>query len=313
MIDARIIKPRVRLRAGSLVASTDELLRASGLEYELLESTEARTPLGRVLIARLLQAGPIEVAGPSVAAQVRDACEAMLALGAAQVLVDGAIDRRAASSPEVCDALVMATGAVLSHELEEVVSLTRDAVALARLPAPDRASPAIAEALALFVPDARSRAAYGGDGDGALLSGDGEIAPLPARFVLRAGAGELAALFDAHPDAQVLLIAGALPERFLEELRPIVRRSGRALTIVVADATRVFLSGHGVDWYRRQGLDMRAAAQVDLRALTVNPVAPQSHRFDSRELREALQAALQDVPVLDVCHPDYPAAPAPVA
>ena len=99
VIDARIAKPRVRLQAGSLLASTDELLRASGLAHEVLEQTDARTPLGRVLIARLQQAGPVEVAGPSAAVQVREAADAMLAHGAEQVLIDGAIDRRAASSP----------------------------------------------------------------------------------------------------------------------------------------------------------------------------------------------------------------------
>src|ERR1700722_7427952 len=39
VIDNRIEKPPVRLRAGSLVASTDSLLRESGLQFELLEET----------------------------------------------------------------------------------------------------------------------------------------------------------------------------------------------------------------------------------------------------------------------------------
>ena len=53
VIDSRIEKPRVRLRGGSLVATTDGLLRASAIPHELLEDTGVRTPLGRVLIARL--------------------------------------------------------------------------------------------------------------------------------------------------------------------------------------------------------------------------------------------------------------------
>jgi hypothetical protein len=49
-------------------------------------------------------------------------------------LIDGAIDRRAASSPMVSDGLVVATGAVLGEEIEDVVARTRDAVDLVRLP-----------------------------------------------------------------------------------------------------------------------------------------------------------------------------------
>ena len=69
-----------------------------------------RTPLGEVVLARLSEPGDVEVAGPSAAADMRAVSDAMLELGAEQVLIDGAIDRRAASSPAVADGLVMATG-----------------------------------------------------------------------------------------------------------------------------------------------------------------------------------------------------------
>ena len=45
VIDARIDKPRVQLWTGSIVATTDELLRVSGLPHERLEQTDVRTPL----------------------------------------------------------------------------------------------------------------------------------------------------------------------------------------------------------------------------------------------------------------------------
>ena len=134
VIDIRIEKPRVELCAGSLVATTDALLRAGAIPHEIVQETGVRTPLGRVLIARLLTRGTIEVAGPSAAADVREVCDTMLAHGAEQVLIDGAIDRRAASSPAVSDGLVMSTGAVLHEEIEQVVARTRDAVELVRLP-----------------------------------------------------------------------------------------------------------------------------------------------------------------------------------
>src|SRR5439155_223976 len=117
-----------------LVASTGALLRASGLEHERLLQTQIRTPLGEVVVARLEQDGAVEVAGPSAAADVRAVSEAMSGLGARQVLIDGAIDRRAASAPAVAEGLVMATGAVLGERVEDVVAATAEAVELARLP-----------------------------------------------------------------------------------------------------------------------------------------------------------------------------------
>ena len=124
VIDARIDKPRVQLQEGSLVATTGALLRSSGLAHERLVQTGVRTPLGEVVLARLSEPGTVEVAGPSAAADLRAVSDAMLELGAEQVLIDGAIDRRAASSPAVADGLLMATGAMLGEDIEDVVAAT---------------------------------------------------------------------------------------------------------------------------------------------------------------------------------------------
>jgi hypothetical protein len=55
----------------------------------------------------------------------------------------------------------------------------------------------------------------------------------------------------------------------------------------------------------RQGVQLRALNRIALEAITVNPVALQSHRFDSAQLRGLLEAAIPDVPIFDVLHPDY--------
>jgi hypothetical protein len=73
----------------------------------------------------------------------------------------------------------------------------------------------------------------------------------------------------------------------------------------VGDPTKVFLTRRGPDWYRRQGLAIEVLQMIRLQAITVNPVAPQSHRFESKQLRESIEAAIADVPVIDVLDPDY--------
>ncbi len=301
VIDARIEKPRVRLPAGSLVATTDGLLRASAIAHELLEDTGVRTPLGPVLIARLKDAGAIEVAGPSAAADVRGASYAMLAHGASQVLIDGAVDRRAASSPDVSDGLVMATGAVLDRDIDEVVLQTRDAVELVRLPLIDRLSTAGRRLRDLAAEIARGAAT----GASLLIGEEGDPVQLPPRFILTAEAEQTAGLLDEHPDARWLLVAGALPERFLRSLLHPLRHRGREFTLVVTDPTKVFLWKRSPEWYRRHGVHLCTLERIALAALTVNPVAPQSHEFDSVELRALLAQAIAGLPIFDVLHADY--------
>ncbi len=297
VIDFRIDKPRVHLPAQSLLASTDSLLSASGVPFELLQDTGFRTPLGRVLIVRLKGAGAVEVAGPSAAEQVRQVSDAMLGHGAEQVLIDGAIDRRAASRPDVADGLVMSTGAVLGADIEEVVRITRSAVELVRLPTIDPDSPPARRLEATAAPGE----AHGG----ILMAQDGSAVELPPRFVLSAGAPELRELLDGSPQGHWLIVPGALPDSFLRELPGALRSGGRELTIVVADPTRVFLSGRELGWYSAHGIKIRALAETPLLALTVNPLAPQSHRLDSARLRELLGAAIPGLPIFDVLDPAY--------
>ncbi len=293
VIDARIAKPRINLQAGSLLATTDALLRASATGHERLLQTGIRTPLGEVIVAKLSEPGTIEVAGPSTAEDVRSVSDAMAEHGAEQVLIDGAIDRRATSSPAVSDGLVIATGAVLGEDIDRVVTATTDAVELVRLPA------------------AGVDVRHADDESGAGVSEDGERITLERRLVLNAEPAEITALLREHPGASTFCVDGALSERFLEGLLGIRRELAgheqveRELRIVAGDPTKVFLSRHGPGWYRRQGIVIEVTQTIDLRAITVNPVAPQSHSFDSRRLRELIGAAIPDVPVLDVRDPDY--------
>jgi hypothetical protein len=280
VIDFRIEKPRIELPGGSLVATTDSLLRASDLPHDLLDETGVRTPLGQVLIARLRGPGAVEVAGPSAAEDVRAVSDAMLAHGAEQVLIDGAIDRRAASSPDVADGLVMSTGAVLDRDIEEVVRQTVEAVELVRLP---------------------------------IVEEGCEALDLPPRFALTAEGEQVAAFLDAHPDARRLLIAGALPDRFLRHLLHAAQRRRRELVLVVADPTKVFLSKRGPAWYRAQEISIETLRAIDLKAITVNPVAPQSHHLDSAQLRALLAEAIDDMSVFDVLDPEYARGGAPAS
>jgi hypothetical protein len=286
VIDARIEKPRVQLQAGDLVATTGALLRSSGVAHERLSRTGVRTPLGEVVLARMSKPGAVEVAGPSSATELRSVAEEMLLLGAEQALLDGAIDRRAASSPAVADGLVMATGAILGEDIEEVVRATSEAVDLVRLPAAEEGAGSAA-------------------GEDAGPRGDERLS-LERRLVLNAEPAEIATLLREHPRASTLTVDGALGERFLEGLLAArSERSGRELRIVAGDPTKVFLSRRGTRWYARQGISIEVRRTIVLKAITVNPVAPQSHRFDSRQLRELIAAAVPDVPVLDVLDESY--------
>jgi hypothetical protein len=292
VLDDAIAKPPIRLPPMALVATTDRLLERSEARVEVPLRTEHRTPLGRVVVARLLERGTVEVAGPVAAQDVGEVVETMRRLGAEHVLVDGSIDRRAGASPRLADGVVLSTGAVVSADLDDLARRTKVAVDLLTL--------AAVEDVALREGAAALRAS-------ALLLDDGEAIPLDPSIVHDRVEG-IVPLLRGRTDVSAVVVRGALCEPLLEQIGR--ARRGAPLAVVADDATRVFLGRGTCARHRSRGVVLAVLAPIPLLAVTTNPVAPLRHRFGAGELRARIAAELPGVPVLDVLAPEGTAVPA---
>lgn len=280
-IDDAIAKPPICLPAMALVATTDRLLERSDARVEVPVRTEHRTPLGRVVVARLLERGTVEVAGPTAVDDVSDVVETMRRLGAERVLVDGSIDRRAGASPRLADGVVLSTGAVLSADLDQLARRTKAAAELMTLPA---------------VEDAALRARAAELRTSAVLLDEGEI-PLD-RSIVHDRVEAIVPLLRGRSDVLAVVVRGALCEPLLEQVGR--ARRGAPLTVVADDATKVFLGRGTCARHRARGVSLAVLQSIPLLAVTTNPVAPLRHRFDAEELVARIAAELPGVPVLDV-------------
>jgi len=281
-LDDAIAKPPIELPPMALVATTEPLLERSAARAEVAVRTEHRTPLGRVVVARVLERGAVEVAGPTAAQDVGEVVETMRRLGAERLLVDGSIDRRAGASPRLADGVVMSTGAVLSADLDQLVRRTKAAAELMTLPAvEDTALHARATALS----------------SSALVLEDGDALPL-ASAIVHDRVEEVVPLLRGRCDVRAVVVRGALVEALLDQLARMRRRT--PLTLIADDATRVFLARGTVARYRARGVELAVLQPIPLLAVTTNPVAPLRHRFDPHELRARIAGELPGVPVLDV-------------
>jgi len=294
-LDDAIAKPPILLPAMALVATTELLLERSEGRAEVVLRTPHRTPLGRVVVARLLERGAVEVAGPTAAQDVGEVVETMRRLGARRLLVDGSIDRRAGASPRLADGVVMSTGAVLSADLDQLVRRTKAAVELLTLPA---------------VEDAELRARAAAISTSALLCAEGAAIPLDSAIV-HDRVEEILPLLRGRDDVRAVVVKGALVEPLLDQLGRVRRRT--PLTAIADDATRVFLSRGTVARYRVRGVELAVLQPIPLLAVTTNPVAPLRHRFDPHELRARIEAELPGVPVLDVLAREVSSLAAPSA
>jgi hypothetical protein len=284
VLDPRLKKPRIKMPAGSLVATTTDLIERGSAKVDIIAKVNIYTPLGWVVIAELQHPGYLEVAGPSGGEETSFVCSKMLEYGAKHVLIDGAFDRRCAAAPSVSEALVLSTGAVVGADIDEVVSRTVEAAKLIHLP---QTNDQVIQ-LAMQIPDANF-----------LVTQTGSTIPLTADIGLTWTSADLARLFRKYTDTSMVVMRGAVCEDFLFSFL----RARRVLNpqIVVSDFTKLFFQEHGLSWFQKQELHLEVLKSVDLRAITINPTAPERESLDSDRLQERLSAALQfSVPVIDV-------------
>lgn len=276
-------KPKVYLFADTIVSVPVKLYDLAETGLEILKRTGYRTPMGNVLLCRVAESGYVQVAGPGSISEHKKLCADMLATGVDLVLIDGAIDRKSIAAPQTSDAVILATGAVISRSLKVVVEETVHVVSLYQ-------SQRLEDPRALSV----LRDAEGEDLWVAVMDDAYDLKVLPVRTGLGAGA-LLDEAIDEH--TKYVYISGALTESILAGIDP---RKFPGFSVVLPDPTRIFVGSAKWQLLRKKGLNVRVLQNIRVAAVTVNPFAPSGYAFDPRALRSAIAGALPGIPVFDV-------------
>lgn len=271
-IHPEFAKPRLGFQPGDVVVGCEELLPGSQ-HCTILKRFAASSPLGRMAAARIDAECEIEVAGPSTVSALREVQAWITDYGVDLFLVDGALDRKAASLPDVCDGIVLSTGAVLGERMDCVVRETCSSLEILGL---DCDQPRNGERRLRYSPifDAES---------------------------------VLQEVFDATDAEDVVIdIQGGVSDRLVERLL----HAGMLHRVrLVADCfAKVFLNRKRWHEYRRHGLRISYRRRIRLLSLTVNPVSPAAPRFDAADFLGSMRQAVPWLPVFDVCAPSYPGA-----
>ena len=276
-------KPKVYLFTDTIVSVPEKLYGMAETGLEILERTAYRTAMGNVLICRVADSGYVQVAGPGSIRAHKKLCEDMLDFGVDMILIDGAIDRKSIAAPETSDAIILATGAVISRSLKVVVEETVHIVSLYR-------SERLTDERALSVlADSEEE-----DFCVAVINDAYDMNVLSVRTGLGAGA-LLNDAIDEH--TKYVYLSGALTESIIAGIDP---GKFRGFTMILPDPTRIFVGAVKWQQLRKKGFRLRVLRNIKIAAVTVNPFAPSGYAFDHRELREAIAGSLPDVPVFDV-------------
>lgn len=268
-------KPRITPPPGTLVATAQLSAKRSTARLKEVRPTPFRTAIGPVSIYEVQTVGTVEVAGPVSVSDTRRLVEMLRELGAKQIIVDGAIDRRASASSEVAEGVILATGLALSEDPEEVVTQTIAHVAWLRLPTAPFA-----------VPDAA----------GALLRTE-TFVPWPGKSLLEQGA-ELARWLPEETVA--LVLPGAFTEAMARALLTLRAQALPGLQVIVPDGTHVLMGSEVFDALVAAGVRVFASRPIRLIAVTLNPTSPLGASTDPGRFLARMREALPDVPVYDL-------------
>ena len=118
-------KPRRYVNEGTIFATAVSLLPLCDVTKEILKTTGINTPLGEVIILRARTGGYVQLAGPSINAQVVQICQTLHGYGAHTVIVDGAFSRKTPASPAVTECTILCTGAAVHQNMNRVIDQTR--------------------------------------------------------------------------------------------------------------------------------------------------------------------------------------------
>ncbi len=271
-------KPEVSLYEGMQVVTSERHYLQRRCVSEILDLSNHRTALGRLLTARVLLSGKVLISGAAATAILAEQIEGFKRQGVQLTVIDGALSRLSLASPTVTDTMILATGAAVSPNLQQLISKTRFVCRLIDLP---EVEPAVRDALSRS-----DNGLWAIDSDG--VAHDLNI---PSVFMLTTDNSNLFRF------GSTIFASGAVSDRLLKMLA--AKEEIKRTTLIVRDFTKLFVTPEVYGDFAKRGGRLMTLRKSHLAAVTLNPTSPHGYTLESATACQALSEAL-GLPVYDV-------------
>jgi hypothetical protein len=277
-------KPRIMVYPGMITANAKALLVSSGLDYEVLGATGVGTPLGEVVLSRILSAGRTILAGPGSVQGLAAVKRRLEAMDVDLLLVDGAVDRRSFSASVVTDTAVLAVGAEVAWDRTLLLEKLRHYLAVLTLPG--LTDPAVAQLCKEAPEDAKLM----------VLTADGCAYSVRSEEFFQQGG------FLDRPEfknAKLVYVKGMLTDAVLTKIWGSAARPA-SFTLAASDPTSVFLGPRSLAKLAAQGVALRVVDSLHLSAVTVNPFNSRYGYAEPVQLLQDVGRAVYPLPCFDL-------------
>jgi len=271
-------KPSIYVEEGMIIATGRKTLYLTDAGLELLEDTDIITPMGRIMICRVVQEGEVQIAGPISSKDMEKTIKLMWKYDIDNLFIDGAVDRKTVSSPIITDGCIIAAGAVLSRDVKKVVEKTSHIIECYSLPEIED------EKLIKILKNVDTTA---------VINKNYEFEKLQ----VKTGLGNGSKIKNAvNKDSKYIFIDGALTSSLLKNL---VDKDGLNYTLVLRDGTKIFTEPYTWNNLKRQGMKIKVLKKIKIAAVTVNPVSPYGYVLRSEDMIKGIKRNTK-VKVFDV-------------
>lgn len=276
-------KPKIYIEEGTIIASAKRCLMNSDMTRKILEATGINTPMGEIIIFEALGDGYVDLGGPSVNAHLIELCQSLKTVGCDLLIIDGALSRKTFASPGVTEATILATGASLNSNMDEVIEETVYTLDLLGLET-EKDQEIIEKAQAIYE-----------QGKVGIITKAGMIKLLPVITALESAQEVIEALDE---ETAYVVIQGAVSNKFLDCMAQKIKKY-KDLIFLVEDGTKIFVQREVYHKFLKLGGSIKVMKGINVLCVTINPQSPFGYRFPSDLFREKLQARVK-VPVFDV-------------
>lgn len=278
-----IPKPPVQVKAGTLVATARDTLVRAGARCKFIAGTKISSPMGEIQIVKTLSDGEMEIAGASRSSDQHRVIELLKKCGADLTLLDGALGRSHHASPALAEAVVVCTGAAVGPGMQDVIRKTRDRLEVLSVQQAE-------EETASRVSKLFQEGGVGAwDMENQLVFRE-QIASLNA-------SGALLQLINLG--VGTVAVTGAVASSLWKAVVALQKKTP-TLTLVIADATRLFIEADQLRNFQSKGGRVRSMRGIRIAGITVNPFSPFGSGFDAKDFLLTAKKSFPGYVVTDV-------------
>lgn len=313
-------KPEITIYEDMYFVTSEKHYKQKKITSEIIDVTNFKTSLGRLVIAKAKDDGKVMISGPADTASTKELINLLSDNYNINLsIVDGALSRLSPSSPAVTEAMILSTGAALSLNLNSLVSQTKFVTDLINIPSVDDN---LYHKLSKYNDGIYNIIGYPNNISNNNIDNisnnnignisntnieninsknkntnnivdDIEVKKLPIKSLFTIG--------NNHSDllkySNTIYITGVLNDKVLNVFK--MQKDIKDIYIIIKDFTKVFVKPETYYSFIKRGGNILVLDKTNLVAVTINPTAPSGYCFDSDVLQNALYESLK-IPVYDV-------------